>query len=654
MSDYFQIANPEDVMVRPLTKGMVANLPPVANPDGSFLKVRGFDVRGRGPTRSGGWYTAIRSATTGFSEVFPFELPAEDERVEDMVQVQFADGASAVLAVSSRFLYEVSKDTGYQVVYFLAAQDIDTYALSGTDGQITVADVDLVALGLVAGDYVWMSKGGDIEKVIIRDVDLVGTDTVITLVDTFAVITPEAADEIRFLKPFQASGEYFVDFVVAANRLYLVDTFSPFVFKYTYLGYLEVVQIVDSGGTRTMYGARTIAYFGSRLFFGAVREPTGSTGQFVYETRIRWTNVSSFSVSDTANYQDLAQSRTGLVKIGSVGAMLVAYTYDSVFPGRQTNLTSLPYAFMLAETGGVSIVGMKALCAVLGGQLFVGRDNIYVINSQGAVQRAGDTIARQSVLDAAELWRTMALADAENGRTIIGFSHAGESIDRLFFLNYETGAWSFVEDANFRFQTLALFQLYDEITYEEAEAETWTYEVSPYVNTAYYELANAAASAQLYGMLTNNHLTQFDPLADRHYRPSAVADEELVIPAMLETPDFDFGLANADKTVLALSLAIEEDQLLDPRQNRAVFLLEWSQDKGRTWRSLGYLVYRVNDEEDRLDFRATAPIVRFRLTLDNFGQATDNIVQPFAISEYGLRVRKRGPQNHPNMARPTV
>jgi hypothetical protein len=650
MSDFFQVSNPKDFFARPLTKGMVSNTSPVEAPEGSFNAINGFNVSGKGPTRWGGWHPVIREST-GFSTIVPWELPLEDERAEDFVQLQLRDGTSRVYLVSSRFLYETNIDTGYTPVFFQDEQEIGTYT-AGTNPVIVVEDVDLVALDVLTTDYIWMTKGGVTEKVAIESITSDGTDTTITLDAAFAGITPVATDVFRILKPFRAGSEWFVDFTCLNNALYLVDTDSPFVFKLDSENYLTAMHVVSSSGARTMYGARSICSFGNRLFFGDVTEPDGAGSQFFLHQRIRWTSIASPAVSEPAYYQDLVQSQTSVVKLSSLGSMLMAYTYDVPYWGRPTNLSDLPYAFAAIETGGISIVGMKAVTSFISGQIFVGSDNVYVISVEGGVSRIGDAVARQSVFMLREPWRTIALSDPDNSRILFGYSFAGGSIDTLFTYNTETSAWSFYADDQLRYQTIAAFQLQNELTYEDAEAETWTYETSPYSNSPYYELATMQVSKQIFAVLDNSHLVQHNKTADRHYLPNAAADIELPILGYLETPDLDFDAGNTDKTVLRLSLGLEEDLQLDPRVNRIVFLVEWSYDRGRSWRSLGYLTYRVGDEEDALDFRATAPILRFRLTLANSALATDSVVQPFSISELGLRVRARGPQAHANMARP--
>lgn len=653
MSDYFSVSNPQDLVVRPLSGGMRGDVVSIQAPEGSFLAINGFNVTTKGLTRAGGWHPSMRDSS-GFSLVVPWELPAENERAEDMVQVEFADGTSKVLLVSSRFLYEVSIENGYTPIFFQAAQTVATWT-AGTDGELTVTGVDLEALDVVAGDYVWMTKGGATEKVPIQTVSVAGGDTTITLTGTFTLLTPATSDSFRILKPFAAGDEWFVDFTLARNSLYLVDTSSPYVFKYTYLGYLETIRMVNSSAARTMFGARTIAYFGDRLFFGDVREPDGAGSQFFYHQRIRWTTVASLEVSESAYYQDLPLARTSIIKLSGLGSLLTAHTYDAVYWGRPTQRTDIPYAFSMIDTGGISAVGMKAVAGFVAGQIYVGRDDVYALDPNGGVTSVGEGIARQSILIAQNTWNTYAVSDPESYRLTVGICKGGTALDILFFLNMKTGKWSFYEDPAWAYQCLSAFQLLDELTYEEAEAETWTYEVSPYVYTSYYELSYISRVRQFYAITDSSHLIAHDPSADRHYFPNALAaDTELPILGQLETPDFDFGSSDANKTVLRLGLGIEEDQSLDPRTNRIVFLTEWSYDKGRSWNRVGNLTFNVDDEEDGINFRATASAMRFRLTLDTSALATDNQVEPFTVAELAVRVRTRGAQAHGLISRPAV
>ena len=106
---------------------------------------------------------------------------------------------------------------------------------------------------------------------------------------------------------------------------------------------------------------------------------------------------------------------------------------------------------------------------------------------------------------------------------------------------------------------------------------------------------------------------------------------------VLETQDLDMDRPDDIKTFLEFGLRMA----FQDRSNPFSLKLEVSLDRGRTWRSLGRLTYAVDDDEDKLNFRASASSIRFRITFGSVIDGTNSVQEPWTMEEITLRVRPR-------------
>lgn len=621
--------SPVNVTVRPLKRGMVTSETSMTMPDGSFQVLKGFVAGDRGPKRMGGWNPAVINTDGVTSIVVPLEF--SDERIEDVAQLQKTDGTAVSLVVSNRCIYVVDRDTGYSVVYWMAAKTIATRTTGATTTTLTVTG-DFRQEYHAVGDYVVIGS----EKLPVETVT--ATASTLTLVCTgFFTSLPAVGSTFRVLKPFQAQDDYYVDFTTARNYLFLVDGSTPLVFAYTGTN-LGPFILKNDAGDRTLAGARSISYFGDRLYFGNVIEFDTPSTTKNYPQRIRWSEVVDWTVCKSANYQDLVRTQGIITKFSGMGNLAIIYLSDSMYYGRQTNLSGLPYAFYMLETGGITALGMKSLASTINEQVFVGQNNIYVVNADATIQPIGDAIA-ETMLDAVlNPSGVYVRSDPFRSQIIVGIPAQTVGMSILYHYNLRTKAWS--TSAYQTWETLAVLQFIDVLYwFEIPNADTWA--STPLRYRTWRSLTSGTAGSALVAFQTNKHMLEYDENATQD---TAVLNDATFLVRPIEgeiiTPDFDFGEADMRTSVLRFGLKIN-DPNIDNRTVPIRHRLSVSNDRGRTWKYVGTLNIRAGTDEDALDFRTTGSTTRFKIEVGTSSDTSDLTIRPYEWAEITMRVRLR-------------
>lgn len=619
-------SSPMSLSFRPMNAGMVTSETSMLSPDGSFRNIEGFDVSTRGLVRLGGWQPSIFDYLTGF----PLALEQEfsGERLEDLAQVWLSDGSSVNMVISSSCLYTMDKDKGYKTIYWGQEFAIDTVA-GEFDTTFTVIG-DFRELYISTSDYVVIGT----EKFRVTSVTATVSELTITA-DGLFLSEPGPGGTFKVLKPFQAADEYFVDFTFGRNVLYLVDGQSAMVFKYSGGEYLQPHIMKSDAGVRTVMGARTVTFFADRLYFGDIIEYDILADSTFMRQRIRWTEVSDLNICKSSSYQDLVRSQGRIIKLLGLGNLMVAYLSDSIYYGRQTNLTTLPYAFYLMETSGITALGMKAITSFFDGQVFAGQDNVYLISPDISIQPIGTPIAETLAYDTKTVHMTKLLVDTDRTRLIIAIATNTTDLDKLYMYNYRSKAWATSELGYFA--AMAAVQFNDELYYFELDADD-TYETTYLRNNSFVSLLTGPTNKQLLSFQNNGFLRVYNP--EYSYSELATTSgvtQRVELTQSIETQDYDFGDADLDKTALRLGLKITS---LDGevQDQRVLFKVEGSTNRGATWKDLGTLRISPGLTEDYVNFRLTGSTLRFRISKPT------NITteyKPFEISELTLRVRGR-------------
>lgn len=633
--------SPTNFTFRPMTRGIIRSASSLTAPDGSFLDIQGFDVQPQGLQRQGGWQPTFYNPVTLLPEAFPFLLPLV-ERLEDQIQMWLEDGTSLNLAITNRFLYRVDLSLGIYPLGYKTPYTVDEVT-AGTGYTDIVVAGDPSDEYLAAGDYIQVAG-------VLYSILSVGETPISMTIRVQGEPPLVANDTFQVFKPFLAGNDYFVDFVQARNVLYLVDGRTPLVFKFRGQ-YLEPHIITNTLGERTILGARTIAYFADRLYFGDVLEGLGGAAVSYLRQRIRWTDVLDLSKGQAQNYQDLTRTSGRVLKILGMGNLLMAYLSDGVFYGRQTNLVALPYVFAPLETGGVTVVGMKAACSFFDGQAFVGPDNVYLVTPSATLQPLGDTISELLLDDMEYPEYTVIRSDPARTRLYLGCAKGTRAITQLYFFNYRTKAWS--RTSNQPILAPQTVQFVDELLWQEVPAgDTWA--TSPLRHNSWLSLRGANRESRLLAFQQNGYFLEYnEELQQNRFVDAAGVIQETPLIGYLETPDFDFDDPDGLKTALRLACKItEKDRAL--RTEAIRFTVEGSTDRGLTWRYLGTLNIRPNKDEDGLNFRITGSTIRFRLRQGEANAETATLVPPYLISEITVRLRERSLETYGETSRPGV
>jgi hypothetical protein len=343
--------------------------------------------------------------------------------------------------------------------------------------------------------------------------------------------------------------------------------------------------------------------------------------------RFRWSTVLTNTEFDPLQFIDLPYTSASIRRIVPLGNMVVLYFHTSIWIGRPTNIAndSLPYYFEKVDTGGVGLVGMKAVTTFFDSHFFVGQDDIYMLSLQGSIQPLG----MQSIKDALDachhkdyIW---ACSDPDNSRLVFGFPQNDTSMVQLWSYEYKAKAWSYdLVSAT----CLSRQPIFASITYDDIPTNI-TYDSLGTYDTTYDEVSPPTQSDKLW-LGASGQLV--------YYTDNGVVDVQgpSSIISTFVTPDYDLDYPDDDKTFLRLTMRIEEDHL-----DNITFAMYGSNNYGVTWRNLGNLIIRAHQLEGKIDFKLTGSAIRFK------GINGQQIV-PFTITELGYRISVRGTEVNQN------
>jgi len=607
------IAQPETLTLRPLTGGMVTDKSSLQMPAGTVRNARGFDIRANGPRRVDGRVRMV-------PESVPFWFPTET--VSDVASYWGMDDKQFTVAITNRALYKVEYATpdGYYGPVFYQRNYTASGYVSGT-GVITLNTYNAETEGIRMGDYVVLALTPTVKRIVTA---VLGSTVTIA---TGLTIADGAAFNIY--RPFECAEPYYVDYAVYARatiaNMILVDGSHDGIYSYNG-GFLKPFPLHFPGtpDTAAYTAARTVMYFGGRLYFGCV-ELLGAT----YRQRLVWTEVLDLQETPTDAYQDLDETPGQILKLVGLGSLAFCYMNDAAYYGRQTNLAGLPYAFTKLDTGGIGLVGQRAACPFFDGQVFVSSDEIYFITASGGIQALGTPVMLGSVdkaLQAGSLQHTVVRVDIARQRILFGFSLNGSvGIDAIYAYNYVTKAWSYAAQAPVT--TFNVVNFADEKEYDDYGAGD-TYAV--YAGVTYTAFG---------GNFADRQLTFADTLGDLYVLSEGTTLDELVsasnqpILAVIETGDFDLDQPDTDKTCMELRVKINSGEF--GRSNPVVFTVAGSVDRGVNWKPCGSLAIPLTKSEGAAGFRLTGAHFRFRLT-------SASVVEPYEINEITIRAVLRG------------
>lgn len=608
----FQQSSPQDIPLRPLNKGMILNVPPQVLPYEACVEAKNLMIKEIGPERRPGLdiYAAGQQC--------PY-------RPVDMVTFWASTGDQQTLLMTNKTLFQVGPFSGFSEVPW--AYDEGQVSVAGDLVTGTVA-VDFVDAGILPGDLV---RIGDEEAV----VDSVVNDTTIQITDENDLTDTVGDVDYSIQRAFNNSDIHLLDYVITDDEIIFTDFHRPLVvYKYgnpvgEQLEYFiqEDAHKIDSGNGPEDFAAGCIAVFQDRIFVGYTHEGTDG----IKRQRIRWssaTNKRDFSPAE--NWLDLPYVQGAIRRLVVLGNTLVAYFDDAIFVGVPTNNPFLPVAFQKMETGGIGLVGMKAVMPYLDGHFFVGQDDIYLLTNRGA-EKIGSPVVRRTIAESDYRERIYAAIDPENEQIVFGFTKASRYMEELWCFNYKSGGWSYWDIHSLMITNpIVNYQL----SWDDLVGFSWSQPDpgdDPPIGDFFpnWDSMDLSERRRAFYIEENFYIRKLGITNTFDIGPD---NEEREINMVYETGDFDLNDPDGIKTFLRMSMKV--DFSVVPAE-AVSFTVRGSWNRGRSWDTLGTLRIEAGFDEGYVNFIMSSPHVRFRIL-------TNAVVSPFVISELVVKVRARG------------
>lgn len=607
---YYDQPSPKNFVERPLNKGIILNRPSQSLPTGAIVDATNFIVGPVGPYRRPGDSL--------------YNVGSTDYTAVDLATLWNTSGTQVQILVTDRTLFEIAQGSDMNEISDYYEEGSVTVAASST--MLNGASCDWLSDSndILAGDIVRVGTTTSGTFTVVDESEITSiTDTnTIVLEDTLSGITGSGTD-YRIIRTVNDSTNYLPDHVIFNNNFLIVDHRRP-IRQYGFATSADVsgtLSNYSTGSNGILIGsstyiepvAGTIAFFNDRVFIADMVE-TGGDG--TKRQRIRWSSQTNHAdFSEATAYIDLPYSSGNIVKLLPMGNLLVVYLSDSIYIGSITNMPNLPVSFQRIETGGIGLVGKKAVCSWLDRHFFIGQDNIYQLSQEG-IQPIGNPIIKETIDKAEDLERCYAIPDPTNRRIVFGFQESSDIMENLWSFQYETGAWSKDDVSTFM---IALPEVITSNTWNSYTSTTWDS-----MTGAWDDLSSNQSKRRLY-LEDNGALRRLSNSSSTDYSNDTIT-------AILETRDYDEDGPDTNKTWTRLSLKIEETS---GRSESILFQVSGSADRGNTWKDLGTMEIGTDDDEGEVSFRITSSHIRFRIT-------SRSQVPPYWITEIGRRVTLRG------------
>jgi len=585
---------------RPLTKGMFCDRSALNIEDGGFKSIKEYNVTPNGLHRRPGWATAFTD------DDYRTVTDTAQGHAVGLDSFWYEDGTQDTLLFTDDALYVADWKTGFYWAPYITVDtgtwtsaDGLTWTLSGGPALTSATDLDLVE----AGDYL--------------DLSTFSTPRLIESVDSSTQVTIEAGESLGS----GLSGEVWSTF-----RNYIDRDMPDWVRVFDTLAMVGknqngITQLGGSTGAReiedyvtTLYTKRFRAnacgFYNERLWIGDMTEWNSvSSAHEEYRQRLRYSDALAPETFDDTSYVDLTYSGGNCKRIIPLGNLLAVYFEDAVYLGQPTNDPDLPVVFDNVESGGVGLIGKRAITRYLDGHFFVGQDNIYYHSTRG-LQKIGTPVLCETIRQCTAPWRINVANDPIRDRIVFAFPKSNISaLSEIWSFNYLTSAWSYE-------------------VYGTGE-DLWMVDVA-YVNRGVTWADLTMDWDEIDAIYpTGGSLDQEDETNDlfcatdtrlRAATEDKVDDapiatgSDIVIQPVMESKDEDLGAPDIKKrfTRLAIKLDIDSGGALT---SDLEFDVDISHNRGRTWRRIPrQLVVREGMDEGFLDFRMHTPHLRFKLS----------------------------------------
>lgn len=421
IQNLFTPSNYQTVAERPYNKGIILHLPPQYLPEGACLEAKNFLGVGGGLKR--------RPGISLFSSIVVPHPPWQD-----LLSFWSATGSQTLIGVDQRFAYRVAtaSNTGlYWEFHPAAAADHITVSATPVATNLVTNDTDVhwddAVNEIQHGDMLVYGATYEYEEGIASVTN--GTALVLTNV---AAYYHGANWKIR--RAFGAVNPSLVDSTVltgGAPKILFADG-SRFLYSY------DGTTFTDYNAAETGFIPSCVTYFKNRIWIANILEATVQHRQ-----RIRWTELGDMDDFTSGGYLDLPYVKGAIKRLVPLGDFLVAFFDDAIYVGRPTNLLNMPLSFQKLETGGIGLLGMKAVTEWIDSLFFVGQDDIYALSPAGLVA-VGTPVVCKTIAETTSThhWKICSATDLLNDRVVFGFPKSSDEVEEVWSYNYKTKAWT--------------------------------------------------------------------------------------------------------------------------------------------------------------------------------------------------------------------
>jgi hypothetical protein len=451
---------------------------------------------------------------------------------------------------------------------------------------------------------------------------------------------------LSIVREFNLTEPYIVDYTYMTDKIVLVDGSNRGVWTYngTFMADLRVHGVTGDSDLNYLAGAQTCMFFNGLLFLGKTTE-SGLDGKHA----VRWSSATDVSEFSQTNYVRFNRESSPVLKLSAVEDVPIVYLEGAIYAGFPSSLTGLPYQFDKVESGGISAVGMRAMCPSIGGQVFIAYNNIYLlqptrtgVRQQPEVQPIGDAIAAKACKLSVDDPRCRAFFDSQRDALVFTFTttqsdRSAHAITSMFYFFTESKQWCEVDAPGMT--TVNMMPYTDSLTWATIGAFLTT------VGTMQDRWDNTAlATQQWYGLrAATGHLeTVFSSKTGIMYRlaEGAQADSfdgvsQVGIQWMFESGEMDFDMLDSQKMFSRLTVRISDVPNF-PRAAGTNVHVETSSARG-VWHDRGIITIENGTYEEDCSFREWSSLVAFRVS-------SGDVQEVMSLNEFGMRIRLSGQQ----------
>jgi hypothetical protein len=603
--------SPEQVVIRPLSKGIRRDKGSRQIPSGGFYDLRGLISTNEGLRKRYAFDPYCASSALAKGPLAEGDQIIAVEAVEDPVT-----GSQVLFAIGRDWIYLVASGAGTLTECYR----------THTTGTVTISAGGTAIEG--ASSPAWLTnhiKTGDVIKVIgnttpaqdeIRTIGGVTDED--SMASTVAFTYAHTAKTYTIYRK-NGTGGLWVPVVARAPGRLIVASRGNELWNVVVAG--TVSALASASPATGAFTASAVAVWRDRTW--AVCDVDGSDG--TRPQRYRWslnTDLTDFS-GDYA-WAEISEEGGPILRFFSLGNLMAVFFPNAVYVGEPSSVAYLPMQRAKVQTAGVGLAGQLAVCSYKNeGIFFQGQDNFYVIGSNG-IEEIGTPVVRSALRSCQMPSRCQMLAVPKEQQIWCGLTRSGEAMEDIWVFDIPSKSWSSFGRTAY---ALSAPWFSDTLSWDDWTTETWDDEDE---TTGPTWDSETAAPAELMTSLVNTSGAIY-----KYARGTGTADPDgTEIGAMFETGDLDFDAPGKVKFVNRLAVTISEDELA-ARTIPIVFSVSLSRDGGKTWKVFGSLSIAVGETKGYVNRRVTGTIFRFRVS-------STSLVGTYVIEEIQLDVKGAG------------